>query len=80
MPYLKQIAFPFFWVRKAMHVGIDGYFITGINNILTNIVFIFGVNLLNLPSFPLFIVFVIWAVNQCSAVLASTALDLKCQE
>ena len=56
MPYLQEIAFPFFWVRKAMPIGSDGYFITGINNILANIVVIVGVNLPNLPAFPLVIV------------------------
>lgn len=44
----RTICIFLFCVRDAIHIGIDGYSITGINNVLTNIVFIFGVRLLNL--------------------------------
>ncbi len=32
-----------FWVYEAMHIGMDGYSMTGISNVLTRVVFIFCV-------------------------------------
>ncbi len=51
-----------------MHSGIGGYSMTGINNVLINVVLIFADNLLNLLNcvkmpLPFFIVLLMWPTN-----------------
>ena len=55
-------------MKSCMHIGIAGYSSTGINKVLTKVVFSLGVKLLNLLSWlkiilPLFTVFVICLVK-----------------